>query len=79
MMSKRDIRRELFASPKKDEQQEIVSTLRSAQVAIDACNSKINALERLKRSLLQNLLTGRIRLGTSTARVISSYPSSNGF
>jgi type I restriction enzyme S subunit len=78
MMSKRDIRREFFACPKKDEQEEIVSTLRSAQIAIDACNSKANALERLKRSLLQNLLTGRIRLGASTAEVISSYPSRNG-
>jgi type I restriction enzyme S subunit len=63
MMSKRDIRKELFTYPKKDEQEEIVATLRRAQDMIDSCDSKVIALERLKRSLLQNLLTGRIRLG----------------
>jgi type I restriction enzyme S subunit len=62
MMSKRDIRRELFAYPKKDEQEEIVATLCSAQVSIDTCSSKADALERLKRSLLQNLITGKVRL-----------------
>lgn len=65
MMSKRDIQKELFAYPKMDEQQQIVAILRSAQLAIDASNSKAVALERLKRSLLQNLLTGCIRLGES--------------
>jgi len=62
MMSKRDIRRELFAYPEKAEQEEIVATLRGTQAMIDACNSKVVALERFKRSLLQNLLTGRLRL-----------------
>jgi type I restriction enzyme, S subunit len=62
MMSKRDIRRELFAYPKIDEQAEIVATVRSAQASIDACKARSDALERLKRSLLQSLLAGTIRL-----------------
>ena len=62
MMSKREIRRELFAYPPMDEQRAIVQAIRAAQATIDSVESKHNALERVKRSLLKNLLTGQVRL-----------------
>ena len=62
MMSKRDIRREYFARPKPDEQTEIVSLLKSADDNITACENELEAIKRLKKSLLQNLLTGKVRV-----------------
>ncbi len=62
MMSKRDICRELFACPPMDEQQEIVKLLDSTESQINAHADKVEALIEVKRSLLQNLLTGRIRI-----------------
>jgi type I restriction enzyme S subunit len=51
-----------IARPKASEQVEIVEILKSASELTAAVEGKVVALERLKRSLLQNLLTGRIRL-----------------
>lgn len=62
MLGKRDIRRELFAYPKPDEQREIVQTLDSIQKLIEALQAELGSLERLKCSLLQNLLTGKTRV-----------------
>ena len=62
MMSKRDICRELFACPPPEEQREIVALLDSTEEQLDAHNKKVEALMELKRSLLQNLLTGKIRI-----------------
>ncbi|MBI4446308.1 MAG: restriction endonuclease subunit S [Acidobacteria bacterium] len=62
MMSKRDIRREVFFRPKPGEQDEIVSTLNRCESTLDAINKKIESLLRLKKSLLQNLLTGKVRV-----------------
>jgi|JI10StandDraft_1071094.scaffolds.fasta_scaffold365138_1 type I restriction enzyme S subunit len=62
MMSKRDICRELFACPPIDEQEEIVKLLDSTESQIIAQARKVEALMDMKRSLLQNLLTGRIRI-----------------
>jgi type I restriction enzyme, S subunit len=63
MISKRDIRRELVARPMSlDEQSEIVSFIDAAIASIHALEAEVTNLARLKHSLLQNLLTGRIRV-----------------
>jgi len=59
-----------IARPKPPEQVYSVNLLKSASGTIAALQSKIEALQRLKSSLLQNLLTGRIRLrGIATAAI----------
>lgn len=62
MMSKRDICRELFACPPPEEQEEIVALLDSTEEQLNAQTKKVEALMGVKRSLLQNLLTGKIRI-----------------
>jgi type I restriction enzyme S subunit len=62
MMSKRDICRELFARPPTDEQSEIVALLDCAEQNMVAHRAKVEALSELKRALLHNLLTGKIRI-----------------
>lgn len=63
MMGKRDIRRELFAYPTDlNEQSEMVELIDSAIDNIAACEREVVALRRVKHSLLQNLLTGRVRV-----------------
>lgn len=62
MMSKRDICRELFACPPPEEQEEIVALLDSTEEQLNTQNKKVEALMGVKRSLLQNLLTGKIRI-----------------
>jgi type I restriction enzyme S subunit len=49
--------------PKKTEkQEEIASKIKSCFEAIEAKQTKIQTLQRLKKSLMQNLLTGKVRL-----------------
>ena len=62
MMSKRAIRREYLARPEKGEQEEIVSLVRAADDNIAAIERETEALRELRTSLLQNLLTGRVRI-----------------
>lgn len=62
MMSKRDICRELFACPPIDEQKDIVALLDSTEGRLNAQGTKVEALLNVKRSLLQNLLTGKVRI-----------------
>ncbi|MEF8728336.1 MAG: restriction endonuclease subunit S [Accumulibacter sp.] len=51
-----------IALPDHDEQIEIVKFLRAADEATRAIQKRVNAQLELKRSLLQNLLTGKIRI-----------------
>lgn len=62
MMSKRDICRELFACPPPKEQEEIVFLLDSIEEQLNAQAKEFGMLIDVKRSLLQNLLTGKIRI-----------------
>ena len=62
MMSKRDICRELFACPPPEEQKEIVALLDSTEEQLNTQNKKVGAFMEVKRSLLQNLITGKIRI-----------------
>lgn len=50
--------------PEEDEQDLIVEILESSDAMIDSLQSKTLALLRLKKSLLQNLLTGKVRVRT---------------
>ena len=62
MMSKRDIVREQFACPSLAEQKEMVALLDNAENQLIAQTGKVAALQEVKRALLQNLLTGKIRI-----------------
>lgn len=62
MMNKRDIAREWVALPPKDEQTQMVEILDSASETLAALQGQLTAARRVKQSLLQNLLTGKIRL-----------------
>lgn len=58
----RDIRHQFVFLPKRDEQEIIVEILDSCEDAQDAIRTKIDSLLQLKKSLLQNLLTGKVRV-----------------
>jgi len=62
MMNKRDISREWVALPPKNEQEEMVIILDAASSQLAALIAQLAAARRVKQSLLQNLLTGKIRL-----------------
>ena len=66
----RTYQRILVPKPPRPEQDKIVETVESAQKAIDATKKEIEATERLKRSLMQQLFTkgipGRHKLFKST-------------
>jgi type I restriction enzyme S subunit len=51
-----------IAIPGHTEQVEIVKPLKAADAALQAKQVRVRALTELKRSLLQNLLTGKIRI-----------------
>jgi len=58
----RDIRQMPLVLPKPEEQDIIIARFESASVLVSSLKSQVSAAWRVKRSLLQNLLTGRIRL-----------------
>lgn len=62
MISKRDIVREIFAYPPIQEQKEIVTLLDGVEIQTIALENKCTALQQVKKALLQNLLTGKIRI-----------------
>lgn len=61
-LGSRAIKHFCFPRPSLTEQTDIVDLLDSAEDAIEAAYREVNELGRLKRSLLQNLLTGRVRV-----------------
>lgn len=62
MMNKRDISREWVALPPKDEQTQMVEIMDAASASHAALQTQLTSARRVKQSLLQNLLTGKIRL-----------------
>jgi type I restriction enzyme S subunit len=56
-----------IALPDHDEQKSIVKSLKASDEVVLALSAKVEALTELMRSLLQNLLTGKIRLPQGTA------------
>jgi len=63
-LGSRAIKQFCFPRPSPDEQKEIVNLVDAAEDSIEAAANEVTAIERLKRSLLQNLLTGRVRVRT---------------
>lgn len=61
-LGSRAIKQFILPRPSREEQSEIVALLDSAEDTIEAVQAEIESLNRLKRSLLQNLLTGRVRV-----------------
>lgn len=61
-INSRELKRFPLFEPSPEEQDEMVELLTAADAQVTAIENEINALCRLKRSLLQNLLTGRIRI-----------------
>ena len=61
-ISKSCLARVLIPIPTKEEQEQIKSKLDSANMMIQQKKDEICSLERLKKSLMQNLLTGKVRI-----------------
>lgn len=62
-INSRELKRLPLFEPSPSEQDEMIVVLESADEQIKTVEEEIQALDRLKRSLLQNLLTGRVRVG----------------
>lgn len=61
----RNLKKTLIAFPSledSDEQHEIIELFRSVDGSIISLNNKVEALQQVKKSLLQNLLTGKLRI-----------------
>jgi type I restriction enzyme S subunit len=56
------LRRLILPVPKPTEQDTIIETLEAAEKVVTALKSQLTAARHVKQSLLQNLLTGKIRL-----------------
>ncbi len=61
-LTRRTLNNQLFVFPPLIEQNAIVSKINSIDIKIQSKQTKIRTLQRLKKSLMQNLLTGKIRL-----------------
>lgn len=61
-IAKRDFRNVVVPRPSKPEQDEIANVLNAIDAQVETQERKVSALNELKRSLLQNLLTGKIRI-----------------
>jgi len=61
-INRRGLRRLLIQIPKPEEQRKIAELLTNANDNIDACRAEVHSLDRLVCSLLQNLLSGRVRV-----------------
>jgi type I restriction enzyme S subunit len=62
LVTPRFLRRMLIPRPPREEQDEIARLIESTEAVVSGVKGEIAALQRLKRSLLQNLLTGRVRV-----------------
>lgn len=60
-LSPRDIKRIFFQKPPKPEQTAIAAVLSKVDEAIAAVEASIKSAERLKKALMQNLLTGKLK------------------
>lgn len=60
----RVLRRLKIAKPQKGEQDEISDMILAVEKAVTSLENELTVNQRLKQSLLQNLLTGRVRVGS---------------
>jgi type I restriction enzyme S subunit len=61
-INSRELKRLPLFEPSPDEQEEMITLLDAADAGINAVKDEITALSRLRRSLLQHLLTGEVRV-----------------
>jgi type I restriction enzyme S subunit len=61
-INSRELKRFPLFEPSEDEQDKMIELLSTAEAQVLAVEGEIAALTRLKRSLLQNLLTGKVRV-----------------
>jgi type I restriction enzyme, S subunit len=61
-VSKNNLKDVLIPVPSKDEQKQITSILTSMDNDISVVETKLQKLKQIKHGMMQNLLTGRIRL-----------------
>lgn len=61
-LNRRQLRKLTIWAPEGDVQREIIKQVDAADDSIKAIGDKVTALERLKTSLMQNLLTGKVRV-----------------
>lgn len=66
-INSRDVKRIVLPVPPKPEQELLIKLVASADLHIAAVKNKLAALERLKRGLMQDLLTGKVRVPASAA------------
>src|SRR5262249_31569677 len=61
-INSRELKRFSFCEPCPEEQDEMIAILTAVDEQIDTATAEISAVERVKQSLLQNLLTGKVRV-----------------
>jgi type I restriction enzyme S subunit len=61
-INRRNLRNVLIQYPTTTEQQDIIEALDAAEQTVRTLETRVRAIEEVKRSLLQNLLTGKIRI-----------------
>lgn len=66
-INRRGLRNVPIQHPNTTEQQEIIDTLDLAEQAVKQMSQKLDAFQEMKRSLLENLLTGRTRVAEEVA------------
>jgi len=71
-LNNKDLYPRWFIMPPPDEQRAIAERIDAFHDLIRAKESKITALQRLKKSLMQNLLTGRMRLPAETIAALNA-------
>jgi len=73
-INQRDVCSLQIPMPEPDEQRQIVSLMESSAQHIQALKTKIKQQNRLKTALLQDLLTGKVRVGALAAQPLASTP-----
>jgi type I restriction enzyme, S subunit len=63
-INSRELKHFPIFEPPEEEQNQMIEVLRAADSQVASCEDEITVLQRLKRSLLQNLLTGKVRVKT---------------
>lgn len=68
-LNNKDLYPRWFLKAPKHEQERIIQLVANAEAKQDALNAKLTALQELKKSLLHDLLTGRVRVNADATRI----------
>ncbi|KAB2929474.1 MAG: hypothetical protein F9K25_10765 [Candidatus Contendobacter sp.] len=69
-INNRDVKQILLPVPPLVQQEEIVDLIEAVDTKIDALTAKFTALEQVKKSLMHDLLTGKVRVGDNFPELI---------